>query len=67
MRCWLAALGAGVLDSMINAMNVGGTYTVVAGFCILFDLALIYVLHNAKRSLVIVGQPPRTPHPNNSI
>ena len=43
MRCWLAALGAGVLDSMINAMNVGGTYTVVAGFCILFDLALIYV------------------------
>ncbi|KGQ88168.1 hypothetical protein MEO_02976 [Candida albicans P94015] len=49
MRCWLAALGAGVLDSMINAMNVGGTYTVVAGFCILFDLALIYVLHNAKK------------------
>lgn len=51
MRCWLAALGVGVLDRMIDAMNLGGTYTLVAGFCLLFDLCLIYVLHSASKRI----------------
>lgn len=51
MRCWLAALGVGVLDRMIDAMNLGGTYTLVAGFCLLFDLCLVYVLHSASKRI----------------
>ncbi|CCG23066.1 hypothetical protein CORT_0D02180 [Candida orthopsilosis Co 90-125] len=51
MRCWLAALGVGVLDRMIGAMGLGGTYTLVAGFCLLFDLCLIYVLHSASKRI----------------
>ncbi|KAI5969694.1 QDR1 [Candida margitis] len=51
MRCWLAALGVGVLDKMIAAMGLGGTYTLVAGFCLLFDLCLIYVLHSANKRI----------------
>ncbi|KAK6205004.1 major facilitator superfamily domain-containing protein [Scheffersomyces amazonensis] len=46
MRCWLAALGSGVLDKMISSMGLGGCYTLVAGLCLLADLSLFYVVHS---------------------
>lgn len=48
MRCWLAALGVGVLDKMVKAMGLGGTYTLVAGLCFIGDLCLVYVLFIVK-------------------
>ncbi|KAG5420704.1 QDR1 [Candida metapsilosis] len=51
MRCWLAALGVGVLDKMLDAMDLGGTYTLIAGLCLLCDLCLIYVLHSASKRI----------------
>ncbi|KAI5962445.1 QDR1 [Candida pseudojiufengensis] len=51
MRCWLAALFVGVLDKMIKSLNLGGTYTLMAGLCLLFDLCLIYVLYCTNKEL----------------
>lgn len=41
VRCILAAIGIGVLQNMIDAMGEGGTYTLMAGFCLLAE-ALLY-------------------------
>ncbi|EMG48719.1 QDR MFS antiporter QDR1 [Candida maltosa Xu316] len=49
MRCWLSALGVGVLDKMVIKLNLGGTYTLIAGICILTDFGLLYVLYNANQ------------------
>ncbi|KAK6458996.1 multidrug resistance transporter [Scheffersomyces xylosifermentans] len=51
MRCLLAALGAGVLDKMISALNLGGCYTLLAGICILSDCCLFYVLYKTSKKL----------------
>ncbi|KAI3405978.2 QDR1 [Candida oxycetoniae] len=50
MRCWLAALFAGVLDKMVSSMNLGGTYTLMAGLCLLSDCGLVLVLYWAKQT-----------------
>lgn len=60
MRCWLSALGAGVLDKMIAKMNLGGTYTLIAGICILTDFCLLYVLYNAHQQFVNYVLPNQT-------
>ncbi|KAK6460076.1 major facilitator superfamily domain-containing protein [Scheffersomyces coipomensis] len=51
MRCWLAALGSGVLDKMISGLGLGGCYTLVAGLCLIADLSLFYVLHGISKKL----------------
>ncbi|RCK55090.1 MFS antiporter QDR2 [Candida viswanathii] len=49
MRCLLAALFTGVLDQIISSMGLGGTYTLIAGICLLSDLGLVYVLYSASK------------------
>ncbi|KAI5954303.1 QDR1 [Candida jiufengensis] len=51
MRCWLAALGVGVLDKMIAKLDLGGTYTLIAGICLILDLCLVYVLYCTNKEL----------------
>lgn len=49
VRCWLAALGTGVLDNMISAMTLGGCYTFLAGiFLLSTSLTLVTFKLNAK-------------------
>lgn len=49
MRCLLAALFTGILDKMISSMGLGGTYTLIAGLCLLCDMGLVYVLYSANK------------------
>lgn len=51
MRCWLAALFTGVLDNMLKSLNLGGTYTLLAGFCLISDVCLVYVLRSTKQRI----------------
>ncbi|CAI5756078.1 unnamed protein product [Candida verbasci] len=51
MRCLIAAVGTGVLDKMIAKLNLGGTYSLLAGLCLITDLNLIYVLHLETKRL----------------
>ncbi|RLV95458.1 MFS antiporter QDR2 [Spathaspora sp. JA1] len=49
MRCLLGAAGVGALSAMIDAMGAGGTYTLMAGFCILSFLLLTYLSRRARK------------------
>ncbi|KAK6205003.1 multidrug resistance transporter [Scheffersomyces amazonensis] len=43
-RCLLAAAGVGVLQSMVNRIGEGGTYTIMAGLCFISYLGLLYMI-----------------------
>ena len=60
MRCWLAALFTGVLDKIISALGLGGTYTLLTGICLLTDLGLVYVLYTANQRFVNYVLPNQT-------
>ncbi|RLV95359.1 MFS antiporter QDR2 [Spathaspora sp. JA1] len=51
MRCLLAAFGAGVLDLMISKLNLGGTYTMIAGLSLVADMGFIYVIYIVNQKL----------------
>lgn len=42
LRCLLAALGVGVYQKMVDAMGLGGCYTLLAGLCFLANAGLVY-------------------------
>lgn len=43
VRCLLAALFVGVLDKMTTAMGLGGTYSFLAGICLVSNVLLLWV------------------------
>ena len=51
VRCILAAVGIGVLQNMVNAMGEGGTYTLMAGFCLIAEAVLYYTAYLARKKL----------------
>ncbi|KAG2730804.1 hypothetical protein G9P44_005953 [Scheffersomyces stipitis] len=51
MRCLQAALFSGVLENMIASMGLGGTFTLLAGLCIVLDLCLVYVVISVSKNL----------------
>ncbi|KAG7665788.1 uncharacterized protein J8A68_000613 [[Candida] subhashii] len=51
MRCLLAAAGTGVLEKMISAMNLGGTYTLIAGLSLLSSLGFVYVVYLSNKMI----------------
>ncbi|RCK67425.1 MFS antiporter QDR2 [Candida viswanathii] len=59
MRGLLGALFAGVLDTMIGSLGLGGTYTLIAGLCLICDLFLAYVLYSANRKFKNYQQSPK--------
>lgn len=48
VRCLLGAAGVGALQSMVDAMGEGGTYTLMAGFVGLFTI-ILYIIGLRKR------------------
>lgn len=48
MRCLLAALGVGVMQNIIDAIGVGGCYTLMSGICGV-SVALIYFIQFVYR------------------
>ncbi|ODV79977.1 MFS general substrate transporter [Suhomyces tanzawaensis NRRL Y-17324] len=44
LRCWIGAIGVGVLQKMVNKMGEGGTYTLMAGLCLMSGLSLVFVV-----------------------
>lgn len=51
IRCILAAIGIGVLQNMVDAMGEGGTYTLMAGFCLIAEAALYSTAYYARKKL----------------
>lgn len=51
IRCILAAIGVGVLQDMVNAMGEGGTYTLMAGFCLVAEVVLYYTAYLTRNKL----------------
>ncbi|RLV95358.1 MFS antiporter QDR1 [Spathaspora sp. JA1] len=49
MRCLLAALFAGLLDIMISRLELGGTYTLMAGLNLIADMGFVYVVYIVNR------------------
>lgn len=43
-RCLLCAAGLAALQEMMNHMTIGGTFTFMAGLCMLSNLCIIFVL-----------------------
>lgn len=44
VRCLLAAVGVAVLSKMSKHLGLGGTYTLMAGFCLLGNLLLVWIV-----------------------
>ena len=51
VRCILAAIGIGVLQNMVNAMGEGGTYTLMAGFCLIAEAVLYLTAYHGRKKL----------------
>lgn len=51
VRCILAAIGIGVLQRMIDAMGEGGTYTLMAGFCLIAEVVLYSSAYLTRKKL----------------
>lgn len=51
MRCLLAAAGVGVLQNMIDKLGEGGTFTIMAGFCVIGLIALIFMIRSITKNL----------------
>lgn len=51
IRCILAAIGIGVLQNMVNAMGEGGTYTLMAGFCLVAEVVLYSTAYLSRKKL----------------
>ncbi|KAK6458995.1 multidrug resistance transporter [Scheffersomyces xylosifermentans] len=49
MRCLLGAAGVGALQSMVDAMGEGGTYTLMAGFCLLTSGLFFYLAARGRK------------------
>lgn len=50
VRCLLAAAGVSALDKMVSTIGLGGSYTIMAGLCLLSYLMLLYVVfHHLKQ------------------
>lgn len=51
VRCWLAAAGSGALDAMVDAMGIGGTYSLLAGLNLLCQTILIIFIIKCSHKL----------------
>lgn len=51
VRCLLAAVGVAVLEKMTNALSLGGTYTLLAGLCLVSDFLIVFVAWNSTKQL----------------
>ncbi|KAG2736885.1 hypothetical protein G9P44_000975 [Scheffersomyces stipitis] len=49
MRCLLGAAGVGALQSMVDRMGEGGTYTLMAGFCAISATLLFYLAARGRK------------------
>lgn len=51
VRCVLAAAGVAALDKMEKALTIGGCFTLLAGFCLLADILLVFVVRSHGRKI----------------
>lgn len=49
VRCLLAAVGVAVLEKMVSALSLGGTYTLLAGMCLASYPLIIFVAWHSTR------------------
>ncbi|KAI5954304.1 QDR2 [Candida jiufengensis] len=51
VRCLLAACGIGVLQNMVDAIGLGGTYTIMSGFVLTSFLVLLFIKKRVSHQL----------------